>query len=172
LHWHRKYMEGKLSLTPLKVIQMADEECQILKHSNQWVETIDPSITAFQASLEEKIRTSQDILQNLTVHLGYDSSSHLGHPPMHYSHRDTMNRCTLDGGSFYDAPEDLQKPRYYNGHYWYFCTKCGRNGHWVCTQHNDTHKDTFPPYTDNCYYDRRDNKASDHSCRHSAASTG
>jgi len=42
LKWHCKYMEGKLSLTPMQLVQMADEESQILWHSNQWVETIDP----------------------------------------------------------------------------------------------------------------------------------
>jgi hypothetical protein len=31
---------------------MADEECQILKHSQQWVETIDPSVVGLQALLQ------------------------------------------------------------------------------------------------------------------------
>jgi hypothetical protein len=52
-------MEGKMKTIPLKLVQMADEECQILRHSHQWVKTIDPSVTALQASLEDRSKHSQ-----------------------------------------------------------------------------------------------------------------
>jgi hypothetical protein len=53
LKWHRKYMEGTLALTPMQLVQMANEESQILWHSNQWGETIDPTISAFQAIAQQ-----------------------------------------------------------------------------------------------------------------------
>jgi hypothetical protein len=64
-------MEGKLQLMPLKLIQMAYEDSQILKHTQQWVETIDPSITALQATLEEKSKTSLDVIKHITAHLWF-----------------------------------------------------------------------------------------------------
>jgi hypothetical protein len=42
LKWQREYMESSLALTPSSLLTLADEETQILKHSGQWVETIDP----------------------------------------------------------------------------------------------------------------------------------
>jgi hypothetical protein len=52
LTWQPKYMENSLQLLAMTLITMADEECQILKHSNQWVETIDPTIVAMKALLQ------------------------------------------------------------------------------------------------------------------------
>jgi hypothetical protein len=115
-------MEGKMKTIPLKLVQMADEECQILRHSHQWVETIDPSVTALQASLEDRSKHSQNILWKLTAHLGYHQPRQ-GHPNIHFSARDSTNCRTLDGGSFYDAPANLHTPKYFEGRYWYFCTK-------------------------------------------------
>jgi hypothetical protein len=48
LCYHHEYMEGKLEHPTKKLIWLADEESQILKHTSQWVETIDLSITALQ----------------------------------------------------------------------------------------------------------------------------
>jgi hypothetical protein len=42
LRWQRKYMENFLKPTPITLVTLVDEECQVLKHSSQWVETIDP----------------------------------------------------------------------------------------------------------------------------------
>jgi hypothetical protein len=43
LQWQREYMESTSKLAPTELVTMADEESQVLKHSNQWVETIFPS---------------------------------------------------------------------------------------------------------------------------------
>jgi hypothetical protein len=42
LKWHREYMERTLKITPTQIVEKADEESQILRHTNQCVETIDP----------------------------------------------------------------------------------------------------------------------------------
>jgi hypothetical protein len=51
LKWQRDYFEGVLTLTPSNLVTKVDNECQILTHAGQWVETIDPSIIAMQASV-------------------------------------------------------------------------------------------------------------------------
>ncbi len=71
LKWHRQYMENKLKLTSNKLVTMADEECQILKHSHQWVETIDPSIVAMQALVQTTSGQSNDILKSLAAKSQY-----------------------------------------------------------------------------------------------------
>jgi hypothetical protein len=38
LEWQRSYIENKLPLTPTQLVMLADEESQILRHSNQWVD--------------------------------------------------------------------------------------------------------------------------------------
>lgn len=96
LHWHRQYMEGKLQLTLLKLIQMADEESQILKHSQQWVEKIGPSITALQAQLEEKSQTSLDVIKHITAHLGFTPSSRAPPGNHYYSPHYNKNRCLTE----------------------------------------------------------------------------
>jgi hypothetical protein len=69
LTWQRKYMENTLSLSPMTLITMADEECQILRHSNQWVETIDPSIVAMKAALQGSVADTKALYEHLTAHL-------------------------------------------------------------------------------------------------------
>jgi hypothetical protein len=56
LTWQRQYMENILQLLPMKFITMADEECQILKHSSLWVEKNDPSVMAKQAMVQGNIQ--------------------------------------------------------------------------------------------------------------------
>ncbi len=69
LTWQREYMENKLRLTPSLLVTMADEECQVLKHANQWVETIDPSIVAMQALLHTNKEGSANIFKTLAANL-------------------------------------------------------------------------------------------------------
>jgi hypothetical protein len=40
----------------------------------------------------------------------------------------------------YSAPSDLSQPWLFNGRQWYFCTKCGHSGRWVCTHMDATHR--------------------------------
>jgi len=79
LKWHRGYLEGKLSLTPLTLVRMADEETQVLKHSQQWVDTIYPSVSALQAFITEQNTALRQILQQLTANLGYPQTKKYYH---------------------------------------------------------------------------------------------
>jgi hypothetical protein len=51
LKWQKKYLEGKIDFSPLKLMEMADTEQQVLHHAGQWTETISPQVTALQASV-------------------------------------------------------------------------------------------------------------------------
>jgi hypothetical protein len=63
LRWQRKYMENSLKLNPSTLVTLADEECQVLKHSSQWVETIDPSVTAMQALFQTTTQGTTKIFE-------------------------------------------------------------------------------------------------------------
>ena len=141
LKWQRDYFEGKLELTPTTIVQKADNECQILKHAGQWVETIDPSIMAMHAALKSSTGKTGAIFQSLAANFSSIAQKQ----------RD-INR-SLGGSSrpssSSDTPEWLLRPptmkgqiKHFNGRDWHFCTKCGKNGRWVCTHTDDTHDDT------------------------------
>jgi len=65
LQWQREYFENKLKLTPPLLLTKADQECQILMHTGQWVETIDPTITAMKATLQATNEKSGELLKLL-----------------------------------------------------------------------------------------------------------
>ncbi len=67
LKWQREYMESSLKLTPSKLVTLADEESQVLKHSNQWVETIDPSVIAMQAMLTSTMSSTTTLFETLSL---------------------------------------------------------------------------------------------------------
>jgi hypothetical protein len=57
---------------------MADEECQIFQHSNQWMETIDLSISALLANLLATKKESTAAENTLYIYISsrkYQSSS-------------------------------------------------------------------------------------------------
>jgi hypothetical protein len=158
LKWHRQYMENKLKLTSNKLVTMADEECQILKHFHQWVETIDPSIVAMQALIQSTSGQSNDILKSLAANLSTFTQKGRDHYQQQHQNRygDSRRNSTNTPDWVYTPPQDLTQPRTFNGRHWYFCTKCGRNGRWVCTHRDDTHQS--PPsrnhFTDTSRTDR------------------
>jgi hypothetical protein len=70
LLWQREYFNNKKpDLTPALLVHDANEECQILQHAQQWVETIDPSVTAMQAMLQSTKTTSAQVFQNIAANL-------------------------------------------------------------------------------------------------------
>jgi hypothetical protein len=67
LKWQRDYLENTLPLTPLSLVLKANQECQILTHSGQWVETIDPSIVVMHALFHQNQTKSGEIFHNLAA---------------------------------------------------------------------------------------------------------
>lgn len=138
LKWQRDYFEGQMTLTPTTLVTKADQECQILKHAGQWVETIDPSVVAMQAMLQKTKQTSGDLLQSLAANFSAIAQKQ----------RDRSSRHGTRSAS-QDTPDWLLKPpsimgqiKHFNGRDWHYCTKCGRHGRWVCTHTDDTHNDS------------------------------
>jgi hypothetical protein len=76
LEWQRSYMENTLQTSPTQLVKLADEECQILKHSQQWVETIDPSVIAMQALLQSTNQGNSSLFQSLEANLSALTKMH------------------------------------------------------------------------------------------------
>jgi len=135
LQWQRSYMENTLIISPTSLITMADEESQILRHSNQWVETIDPSVVAMKALFQGNLTGTQTLFQQIQANLAKIAKS-----------RDSSS----DGASghrypdrpdwVFDAPTTKTEQSEYHGRIWHYCTQCGRNGKWVCMHTDATHR--------------------------------
>jgi hypothetical protein len=130
LQWQREYMENKLNLTPSSLVTMANEECQVLKHANQWVEIIDPSIVAMQALISSNREGSAHLFKSLAANFSelvkkqQDINKEFRH------HRDDGYRVhglnpNNNPDWLFNPPEDISQTRYFNGRTWHFCTKCG-----------------------------------------------
>ncbi len=124
-----KRIHGELSLTPLALVCKVDEDSQILQHSNQWVEMIDPVISALQAALSTNMAKSTYLFKKIAAHLSSTNSYHQKNERYQFSE--------LQDGP---PPKDLETPQYVNGKAWYFCTKYSCNGRWVCTRTDSTHR--------------------------------
>jgi hypothetical protein len=151
LTWQREYMENKLKLSPSSLVTLADQECQVLKHANQWVETIDPSVAAMQALLQTNKEGSAQIFKRLAANFtelakkqqGIDKDLRHHHDESFRNHGYNPNN---NPDWIFTPPQDITQTRYFNGRTWYFCTKCGRNGRWVITHSDDTHKSPTNTY--------------------------
>ncbi len=140
LKWHRKYMENTLKLAPQTLVTMADTECQVLKHSNQWVKTIDPSIAAMQAMVRSHQSGAIDVFKSIAAHFSELSNKQTKF--LKEAGRQPNKERNVDGTTLewvYSPPRDLSESRYFNSRHWYYCTKCGRNGRWVCTHSDEMH---------------------------------
>lgn len=138
-------MENKLSLTPSQLVTMADEESQILCQSNQWVETIDPSIFAMQALLQGTNTANTQLLKTLTVHFSSSTKSKtmVASQETRSSHNGGWSRQYGNDNPpwVYDAPKDMSQMWTFRSRVWSYCGKCGRDGKWVCTHIDATHKE-------------------------------
>jgi anthranilate phosphoribosyltransferase len=74
LKWQWDYFENSLNLTPSSLILRADQEVQVLKHANQWVETIGSSVTALQAMIHHNKTQSAKIFKSLAANFTEISS--------------------------------------------------------------------------------------------------
>jgi hypothetical protein len=159
LKWQREYMESSLALTPSSLLTLADEETQILKHSGQWVETIDPSVAAMQALITSNKDGSIKFFQTLAANFTELSNRQKEINRDYRNYREERHRDNNNNPDWlFTPPKDMSEARTYKGRQWYFCTKCGRNGRWVCTHNDETHRS--PPRQDayNDGYARRGNR--------------
>jgi hypothetical protein len=158
LKWQRKYMENSLPLTAPSLVSMADEECQVLKHSNQWVETIDPSVAAMQAMFQSNKEGSTKFFQTLAANFTELSKKQRELNKDYRSNRDDRYGHNNNNPDWiFIPPNDLTECRTFRGRQWFFCTKCGRTGRWVCTHTDETHR-SFNPYDDDAHRNPRHNQ--------------
>jgi hypothetical protein len=141
LKWQRDFLENTLSLTPSTLVSKADQECQMLTHTGQWVETIDPSVVAMQAMFHQSKAKTGDVFTNLAANFSQITQRQKEIArSIRSSYRGASNSQTPEW--LLDALDDLEQIKYFNGRYWHYCTKCGRNDRWVCTHTNATHDDS------------------------------
>jgi hypothetical protein len=95
-------MENSLKVSPMKLVSMADEECQILKHSNQWVETIDPSIVAMNALVQGNMNGAHSLLEQLSAHLSSLTKDY--NPTRNHGKHDADNKDSRFQGRRNDNP--------------------------------------------------------------------
>ena len=146
-------MESSLKLTPIKLVSLANQECQVLKHSGQWVETINPSIVAMQAMLHSTTQGTAKVFKQLTVNLSKLSGNHNLNPNGQGWHReassgngqrhqeDQHRHYMSDSPDWvYEKPNEAHETGTYRGRIWSFCPECGHNGKWVCTHTATTHR--------------------------------
>ena len=67
-------------------------------------------------------------------------------------------------------PSNLHEVKQFNGRSWHFCTKCGRNGRWVCTHKDSMHGDSrssssVPPHPTSAHSSNQDHSFSDYDRR-------
>jgi hypothetical protein len=137
-------MENSLQLSPMTLLTMADEDFQILKHSNQRVEAIDPSVVAMKAMLQGTESGAKALKDQLKAHLTKLISIKKEDIKKCYQQPETNDGIFWYYGKnnpswVYDAPEDLHQKRTFWGETWTYCTKCERNRKWVCTHTEGTH---------------------------------
>jgi hypothetical protein len=131
-------MESTIPITPSTLVSMADEECQVLKHSSQWVETIDPSVAAMQAMIQADKEGSAKFFQTLATNFTELSNKQRDNRDIRMQHYD-RNRMNNNPDWIFTPPTDLSEARTFRGRQWHFCTKCGHNGRWVYTHTDATH---------------------------------
>lgn len=148
LTWQRKYMENTFKVSPLQLVSMADEECQILKHSNQWVETIDPSIVAMKALFQGNMIGANTLIEQLTAHLSTitkqaHSARYTGWRAEDIDDGQYQGRSNDNPPWVNDIPTDKSQIHTFHGRTWYYCTKCGKDGKWVCSHTDATHRASY-----------------------------
>jgi hypothetical protein len=143
---------------------MLDEECQILRHSNQWVETIDPSIVAMKALVQGNIHGAHALLEQLSAHLSSIAQSSSSEKYAGRQMDGTDDNCLNGKGNdnppwVYEIPHDKSQTCTFCGRTWHYCTKCGRDGKWVCSHTDATHRVSYRhDLTDNRSGFRRDSR--------------
>jgi hypothetical protein len=140
LKWQRDFFESTLKLTPQQLVTKADQEQQILLHAGQWVETIDPSVSAMRASLQATKQQSGDLLQALFANFSQRSreSSRSTRYSTRPPHKSSMQQHP---DWLFEPPQYPDQIKFFNGRYWHFCPHCGQQGRWVCTHTASTHND-------------------------------
>jgi hypothetical protein len=136
--WQIDYLEAKmLDLTPTKLLKMADDKAQVLRHAGHWHTVDSPAVMALKLELEQERLHSQTLVKNLAAHVGQFIQKQRHKP--------------TSGGTPYQHPEWMITPpspgifaMMHDGKHYNWCTKCRQGkGLWVLRHTTTTHVDGF-----------------------------
>jgi len=104
---------------------------------------IDPSVITMQALFQSTNQGNSSLFESLAANLPTLTKLQYsyGRDKQGNSDSSTDRQFHYDMPAWvYDIPEDYSQQKVYQGKTWYFCTQCGRNGKWVCTHTDATHR--------------------------------
>jgi hypothetical protein len=104
-----------------------DQECQVLKHANQWVEMIDPSVAVMQALCQTNKEGSAHLFKALAANFSEIAKKQQVINRKHCNESIHQNKYNSNNNHewIFTPPQDISQTRYFNERTWYFCTKCG-----------------------------------------------
>jgi hypothetical protein len=150
--WHIAYLEAKLpGLNPEKLLKMADDKIQVLKHVDQWKESDNVEIMALKLELQKQKQDSDIIIWNLVAHVSRISHAH------HFPHNNMNQKHPLPNSTpsipthmpkyppwMIIPPQHPMETKLVDRHLYTWCTKCRQGqGLWVCRHNTETHIDGF-----------------------------
>jgi hypothetical protein len=113
--WHLEYHTEERSFTPTTLVDAADKKCKALRQSNQLYTPQDTELLA----LVTKLAPSNNPKNG--------RSSNRPPKPAWYDH----------------PPTNPHQTHQFDNRTWYWCTKCGQRGKWVCTHTTAQHSESF-----------------------------
>jgi hypothetical protein len=146
--WHIAYLEAKLpQLHPEKLLKMADDKIQILKHAGQWKELDTPDIMALQLELQQQKRDSDRLVRTLVAHVSRLAGTHRDNNQLRNKHPHEGHH---QGNHHKYPPWMIIPPQYptetklVDHRLYTWCTKCRQGqGLWVCRHNTETHVDGY-----------------------------
>lgn len=136
--WHVSYLEAETpDLTPTKLIKMADDKIQVLRHAGLWNETENPNVMALKLELDQQKQNNKELVQQIVAHISRitDRSSKAQNGLNGYQHPAWMTT----------PPHSITEiSKVMNGKSYVWCTKCRRGqGLWVATHNTETHQEGY-----------------------------
>jgi hypothetical protein len=138
---HVQYLEASLpDLTPTKLLQLAEDKIQVLRHADQWTKLEDPAIMALQAQLTQQKHASDLTIQRLVAHVGRLAQRTLKRGPQDQS---TPTNAKYPAWMI-QSPHPNQHTQLVDNKIYTWCKKCRHGqGLWVCRHTTETHMDGY-----------------------------
>ncbi len=148
---HVEYLEAKLpNITPTKLLKLADDKAQVLKHAGQWRDVDTPAVMALKIALEKQKSDSDTLVRKLVAHVSKLTNQrpypcqHQPHDPYHPDPNkrpyDNFDRSSRYPTWMMTAPADLNETKVVDRRIYLWCTKCRQNqGLWVNHHNTSTH---------------------------------
>jgi len=127
-------------LTPTKLLQLAEDKIQVLRHADQWTKLEDPAIMALQAQLTQQKHASDLTIQRLVAHVGRLAQRTLKRGPQDQS---TPTNAKYPAWMI-QSPHPNQHTQLVDNKIYTWCKKCRHGqGLWVCRHTTETHVDGY-----------------------------